>query len=80
MIPCGRIILKVFEKQIPRQIFGHKWDKRGVESMYRLSNTIRLIKFRRLRCGELSASLVEGKSTFKNFNRQTYDKESFRKT
>ena len=57
-----------------RRIFGPKWDENGewrrfykeeLHSLYRLPNTVRVIKYRRLDWAEHLARMEEGRSAFK---------------
>ena len=66
--------LRVFQNRILRRIFGPKSDEKGewrmlhneeINSLYRSSNIVRLIKSRRLRCAGHLARMEEGMSVFK---------------
>ena len=66
--------LRIFQNKILRRIFGPKADENGkwrrihngeLRSLYRLSNIVRMIKFRRLRWAGHVARIEESRSAFK---------------
>ena len=79
-------LLRIFENRNLRRIFGPKRDANGewkrlhneeLHSLYRSRNIARVI--RGLRWAGHVARMEEGrKSSFKNFNRSTCRKETFR--
>ena len=76
--------ISVFEDRILRRMFGPRSDKSGewgilhneeLYSLYRSPNTIRPIKYRRLKWARHMAGMEEGSRDLKIF---TYMKETFR--
>ena len=81
--------LRVFKNKILRRIFGLKRDENRewrrlhnekLHILYHSRYIFRVINSRRLRWAGHVARLEEGRSAFRNFNRYTYRKDSFRKT